>query len=339
MTRPVRFLQIEPTTRCNFTCGFCCGRRMDQTDLAWETFEASLADFPEVEHVELQGEGESLLHPRFADMVARLRERDIQVSLITNGSLWSPAVVDRVLSLGVQKVSVSIESADPETFRRLRGGKLEKVVRNLEHLMGERARRGLDRPVVGFSVTVLRSTRATLGEVYALYRRLGLDGGVTLQPLQAMSAYTDAYAEGLVGEGLDEAEGDRVLARFFSDAALRSIQADRPPERGFYEQMMAAWKPGTGTCPYLDDGLYVHRDGQITACCMIKDTAAHGLGRVGVTPRDEVLAGRERLRDELAAFRVPTPCQGCALARFAVMGKPGLLRFAWRGLVDRVFGP
>jgi MoaA/NifB/PqqE/SkfB family radical SAM enzyme len=334
----VEFLQIEPTTRCNFTCGFCCGRAMPQEDLAWSTFEAALATFPDLKHVELQGEGESLLHADFAKMVEVLRARQIQVSLITNGSLWNPAITDRLLGLGIQKVAVSIESADPETFKKLRGGKLEKVIRNLEHLMAERSRRGLRQPVVGFSVTVLRSTRAGLADVYALYERLGLDGGITLQPLQAMTVYTDTYRADLAGEGLNEDDGDRVIARFFSDAELRRIQTARPPERGFYEQMMAAWKPGTGRCPYLDAGMYVHRDGAVTACCMIKDTARHGLGRVGETPLAELLAGRDRLAAELASGVTPEACRGCTLARFAVMGRFGLLRFAWRGLVDRVLG-
>src|SRR5262245_45883400 len=60
----VRFLQIEPTTRCNFTCGFCAGRAMAQTDLPFERFAETLDSFPAVEHIELQGEGESLMHPQ-----------------------------------------------------------------------------------------------------------------------------------------------------------------------------------------------------------------------------------------------------------------------------------
>jgi hypothetical protein len=39
----VRFMQIEPTTRCNFTCKFCCGRQMDQSNLDIEAATGSAA--------------------------------------------------------------------------------------------------------------------------------------------------------------------------------------------------------------------------------------------------------------------------------------------------------
>ena len=71
---------------------------------------------------------------------------------------------------------------------------------------------------------------------------------------------------------------------------------------------------------------------------MIKDTDRFALGTVGETSQDALVAGRDALRKELASGAVPEPCSGCTLARFAVMGKLGLVRFAWGGLVDRVLG-
>src|SRR5437868_464777 len=75
----IRFAQIEPTTRCNFTCGFCAGRYMPQRDLTWDDFQTFLAAHPALRHVELQGEGEPLLHPLFFDMVAACRARGILI--------------------------------------------------------------------------------------------------------------------------------------------------------------------------------------------------------------------------------------------------------------------
>jgi MoaA/NifB/PqqE/SkfB family radical SAM enzyme len=334
----VRYLQIEPTTRCNFTCGFCCGRSMPQEDLAWSTFEASLATFPDLAHVELQGEGESLLHPEFFRMAEALRDRGVRVSIITNGSLLHPSIADRLLDAGLSKISVSLESADPETFRKIRGGKLEKVVANLERLLAARRERGAATPVVGLSVTVLRSTEAHRQAIYDLYERLGLDGGITLQPLQEMESYARHYGADVAAEELDARAADRVLARFFSDPALRRITAARPPIRGFYEEMSEGWSAGSRRCPYLDAGMYVHRDGAVTACCMIKDTGRHALGRIGETDAAALVAGRAALAAELAQGVIPAPCQGCTLARFAVAGRGELVAFGLRGLWDRLTG-
>jgi MoaA/NifB/PqqE/SkfB family radical SAM enzyme len=339
VTERALFLQIEPTTRCNFACGFCCGRHLPQEDLSWETFEATLAAFPEVRHVELQGEGESLLHPRFLDMLAALRARGCEVSFITNGSLLSVAAVDRLLALGPDKISVSLESPDPVAFREIRGGKLEKVVRNLEHLMGERARRGLDRPVVGLSITVLERTKHELPQILALYRRLGLDGGITLQPLQRMEGYAQHYGDAVAAQHLDAETVERIWMAFFANPEVRAIQAERGPHPGFYDALMAGWRPALRTCPYLEQGLYVHRTGDVTPCCMVKDVERHGLGKIGLDAPDAILANRRKLKDELAAGSIPAPCEGCELARFAVMTRWGLLRFGMKGLYNRLVQP
>src|SRR5262249_54254321 len=115
------------------------------------------------------------------------------VSFITNGSLIDDAAVEELVAGGIEKISVSLESADPTTFRAIRGGKLEKVIANLERLVAAKRARGATRPLVGFSVTMLRSTKGHLDGILALYERLGLDGGITTQPLQHMPAYTVGY--------------------------------------------------------------------------------------------------------------------------------------------------
>ena len=43
------------------------GRYMEQSDLPFQRFAAALDSYPGIRHIELQGEGEPLLHPRFLD--------------------------------------------------------------------------------------------------------------------------------------------------------------------------------------------------------------------------------------------------------------------------------
>lgn len=335
----LHFLQIEPTTRCNFTCGFCAGRSMRQADLPYERFVAALDAFPELRHVELQGEGESLMHPRFLDMVELARQRGVKVSFITNGSFFTPESIRRLLDAGIEKLSVSLESPDAAEFQRIRGGKLEKVVRGMEALLAARRERGLSRPVVGMSVTVLASTKEQLPAIIALYRKLGLDGGITMQPLQRMPVYTQSYRPELAREELSDAEVEQVWIRFRANGELRQLERERSRTgvTGFFDELMQGWAPTQRRCPWLERGLFISNEGQATACCMAKDPAT-GFGRLGETPPEQILARRAELRAQLARGETPAPCRGCDLAHYATMSKPKLMLVGIKGLAHRIFG-
>jgi len=321
--RPIRFAQIEPTTRCNYVCGFCAGRHMPQRDLAWEDFERFLATHPDLRHVELQGEGEPLLHPRFFDMIAACHARDIAVGLITNGSLLGEAVVDRLLDAGVRSIHISMESADPERFRRIRGGRFEKVEAGLRLLVRRRAERGLDQPAIGLAVTVLRDTLDDVGGIWCFYRDLGLDGGIVVQPLQGMAAYRRHYDAGMARQLLSAADAQRFQA-------LRRAVTQAAPVPGheafFYFALFAGFDPAKGSCPWLERGAYLASDGSIAGCCFMKD-AGDRLGHVATDTPAATAGRRAALAAQLDAGDVPGACAGCSTARaVAAARRPGISR-------------
>jgi MoaA/NifB/PqqE/SkfB family radical SAM enzyme len=309
--RQVKFAQIEPTTRCNFTCRFCCGRHMRQGDLSLAAFEQILDTFPELEHIELQGEGEPLLHPGLFEMVERARGRSIRVSFITNGSLFSDENVERILALGIERVMVSFESARAERFVELRGGILEKVIAGLQRLLAARRRAAAALPVVGLCVTLMRSTIEEVAGLIALYRQLELDGGITFQELQRRTFYTASYSPELVADILSFADSPALVERLRGDPELIQIRTTRK-RNGFYDQLFAATDPHA--CPWLERGIYVNIDGSATACCTIKDSARHALGTIGRDPREALMEARAQTARELARGRIPDSCLECPIA-------------------------
>jgi MoaA/NifB/PqqE/SkfB family radical SAM enzyme len=331
-----QFLQIEPTTRCNFTCGFCAGRSMPQTDLPREHFTAALTAFPDLQHIELQGEGESFMHPHFFDMIAEARTKNVRISIITNGSYLSQENVDRLLDVGIERVSVSMESADEGLFRKIRGGRFDKVKRGIETLVQTRIARGLDRPSVGLSITVMKQTRGELPRILALYEELGLDGGITLQPLERKADYASHYDAAMLAQTLSDEELGDVWVEFLGDRTVRALQKQKSKIPGFYDELMVGWRPGQRRCPWLDGGVFVTNDGRVSPCCMVK-APEHALGTLDDAP--EVIEGRrEVLRKELGKGKLPAPCVGCELGRFAIIGKPELVYWGVRGLWRRWFG-
>jgi len=124
--RPLRSLRISVTDRCNLRCRYC----MPQEEYVWLpredllTFEeaaqlASVFTALGVEKVRLTG-GEPLLrrdlHRLVALLAANTAIRDL--AMTTNGVLL-PAHAAELRAAGLQRVTVSLDTLQPERFRKL----------------------------------------------------------------------------------------------------------------------------------------------------------------------------------------------------------------------------
>ena len=332
----VRLLQIEPTTRCNFTCGFCAGRHLDQSDLPLATFEALLDQLPDVQHLELQGEGEPLMHPDFFAMARGARARGIEVSTITNGSFFSEARIAQILKTDVGAILVSIESADAQAFRAIRGASLDKVTRGIQALVHAKQRAGRRRPHLGFAVTILADTQDQLAPIVDLYESLGMDGGVLVHFLSEMSVYATTYDAASAARVLSPVQQALAWSRSQRVLGARSISSGDSPH--FWAVMLSRaerdrdGRGGYQSCPWLDQGLFVDRNGQLAACPNVKDPSRFGWGRVSETDIAAVLDKRAQARARLLAGEIPTACAGCFIATSVAR------RQAVRGLEERASG-
>src|SRR6185312_11897667 len=141
--RALSDLRISVTDKCNFRCCFCMPR---------ERFEghqflapAAQLDFVEiarlarlfvplgVRKLRLTG-GEPLLRPSLPDLVARLAAIPgvEDVALTTNGALLARHAGE-LRAAGLGRVTVSLNSLDPQIFARMSGGgELAKVLLGIE---------------------------------------------------------------------------------------------------------------------------------------------------------------------------------------------------------------
>lgn len=143
--RPLRDLRISVTDTCNFRCTYCMpaeifGNRyrfLEREEiLTFEEIEVVVraAAMLGVTKVKITG-GEPLLRPFLHDLVGRVRTiPGIQdIAVITNGVLL-PGVVRHLVAAGLDRVSVSLDSLDPERFARItgRGYRPAQVLRGID---------------------------------------------------------------------------------------------------------------------------------------------------------------------------------------------------------------
>jgi MoaA/NifB/PqqE/SkfB family radical SAM enzyme len=161
---------------------------------------------------------------------------------------------------------------------------------------------------------VLRRTTHEFPRLLDLYEELGLDGGITIQPLQTMPVYTQHYGPEMQAQVLTPIDRWYFGEMLRHNPRVREFLSRVPLARGFYDELFSGWDPRSGECPWLARGPYVAYNGTATGCCYIKNTARDGFGEASPASADQVAANRNSLQDQLRAGRIPTPCANCPVA-------------------------
>jgi MoaA/NifB/PqqE/SkfB family radical SAM enzyme len=122
-TRHPVLVHIVPMRRCNLSCGYC-----NEYDSVSEPvpLEVMLA---RVEHLADLGTsvitisgGEPLMHPGLDDIIARIRERGMICTLISNGYYLSAERIERLNRVGLDHLEISIDNVEPDavSYKSLR---------------------------------------------------------------------------------------------------------------------------------------------------------------------------------------------------------------------------
>jgi MoaA/NifB/PqqE/SkfB family radical SAM enzyme len=151
-----------------------------RNDASLEAITGFLADAADsaIARVFLAG-GEPLIWPHVFTVVRQLKDAGIEVVLCTNGiPLNRPGIIRQILDLGVDGVSVSLDSADPahnDHYRPSRNGRHghADVLSGVRALLEARGRRPA--PRAGLYAAVTRRNISAVTEVAALAASLGAD--------------------------------------------------------------------------------------------------------------------------------------------------------------------
>ena len=144
LARPLRDLRLSVIDACNFRCPYCMPAERIADDhgldaasrLSFDEIETLVRGFARlgVRKLRLTG-GEPLLRKRLPELVARLAAIDgiDDLALTTNGSLLA-AHARALRDAGLNRITVSLDTINPETFRVLSGGRgeLRDVLNGIE---------------------------------------------------------------------------------------------------------------------------------------------------------------------------------------------------------------
>jgi radical SAM protein with 4Fe4S-binding SPASM domain len=177
-------LDIEPINQCNFRCPHCQVTHWNKskTRLDVEGLNKLLDQFPNLLRVKLQGMGEPLLNKELLPMLEVLEARGVHTAIVTNGSVLTDKVRDKLLELPTD-IQFSIDGASQEVFESVRvGSSFKKVIDNIRKLTTRRQdikSRNPHKMMAGRTVVTNQNVHE-LSDIVRLVSELGLDS-LTLQ--------------------------------------------------------------------------------------------------------------------------------------------------------------
>ncbi len=174
----LRKLYIEPTNRCNLQCRTCIRNVWSDPpahmDMAlFHTLIEQTAALPHLERVIFSGLGEPLTHPHILDMIHLVRQRGLAVTLGSNGLLMDRAMSRELVRLGVDRLIISLDGVQPETYAGVRGAAMAQVLEHIRYLNEAKQELAALTPALGIEFVALRSNVAELPHLAGLAARLG----------------------------------------------------------------------------------------------------------------------------------------------------------------------
>jgi MoaA/NifB/PqqE/SkfB family radical SAM enzyme len=169
-------INICPSVKCNLDCVMCFQDRDDTAELPDQIEQMIEAHFPTLQELWVIG-GEPLVARECLEIIRRMnpeRYPDLHLGLITNGTAVSQKAEDLLWSRRLSWILVSVDAATPETFKKIRGGKFDKVLDGIRKLKGLRDQQGGEWSLrIGF--TVMKSNMHEAIDFADLADSLGVD--------------------------------------------------------------------------------------------------------------------------------------------------------------------
>ena len=133
-------LHIFPSFHCNFHCNYCL-HSMSNEELGKKGFTRQFMDFGiykkaiddaqkfhgNIKALIFAGHGEPLMHSEISEMVsyAKQTEKFERIEIVTNGSLLTHELSDRLIEAGLDRLRISLQGVNEEEYRTVSGVKLD----------------------------------------------------------------------------------------------------------------------------------------------------------------------------------------------------------------------
>ena len=188
---PPEVIEIEPTHNCNLRCIQCHvtyrGVKKERLD----------PDFPrrlkglEGKWVMLGAQFEPMVHPKFCDFAAELSDMGMKLGMTTNGTLFTPKVIDRIGECNFKLVNISFDGIRKETYESIRHNAVFE--RTIERIAAFRETFDRSKTYISCNNVIMRRNVDELPEALEFWEHADFDHmGVILMTIRDLNPVLNA---------------------------------------------------------------------------------------------------------------------------------------------------
>ena len=247
--------EIDTTNICQLKCPLChTGLGTIDRDKGVMHFDTYKKVVDEIKDycvwLTLYSWGEPFLNRRIDEFIAYAHEARIATTISTNlNKPLKKEMAERIIRSGLDTMIVSIDGITQEVYEKYRvGGRLDRVLANLQLLVDTKRELGLDTPYIEWQFIVMRQNQHQIPEARAMAEAMGV-GGILFKK---------------VDFPLGEEETD--TARKWMPVGIEEYLREHPFERPFREEE-------GGRCWRLWRSTVINWDGGTAPCCYLVNAA------------------------------------------------------------------
>lgn len=255
-------ITLMPLQACNYKCMMCSEW---QHDILPEMDESILAKLkpalPFVKTLFITG-GEPLMLKKLDYLLGIGSEAGCNLWMVSNGSLLTESKQDMLLDHGLNRLKISMDAATQATYKKIRGGNLFQVMKNIVSFHSKKLKRGMRDTNIQLGFVAMKSNIAELPKFVTMASEIGAQN--------VYVSYMGVQFEKMIPESLFfyQELSDKYM-KIASEVAMRhGIIMELPPLFSEVEpQAHKAFNRVESRCHEPWRTMFIRPDGNVNLCC------------------------------------------------------------------------
>jgi len=192
---PPTIVSIFPTDLCNLGCLSCWrrGKPLSSGEAIPDERWIRLVDEAKemgVSCIELIGGGEPLVRPVTRTLIEKIKELGMIGWMTSNGTLFTPELVAKMVDLGWDKLTISLDGPDSELndFLRPPKGTFNAIMQTLTLFQEYKRKICTSKPVISFNVVISKHNAGRLCAFIDLANKFGVCS-ITFEPIKMYNEF------------------------------------------------------------------------------------------------------------------------------------------------------